>query len=73
MSSVRTKLPHGVSKALDDAAGGLRTFTEGEWATFNGMSENWRASDRGRFIADWLDSLEEVSEALDECRDSADC
>lgn len=61
---VRTRLPQGVVKALNDAEGGLRTFVEGERAAFEEMSERWQDGDRAADVSVWLDSLDELVEAL---------
>lgn len=68
--SVKTSIPSGLSKALDQSEGGLRTFVEVQRAAFYEMSERWQASDRAAVISDWLDRLEEVAEYLAECEDS---
>ncbi|GEP08909.1 hypothetical protein [Methylobacterium gnaphalii] len=69
--SVKTSIPSGLSKVLDQAEGGLRTFVEVQRAAFDEMSERWQESDRAAAISDWLDSLEEVAEFLAECENSA--
>ncbi|MEE7440910.1 hypothetical protein MOR12E_18540 [Methylobacterium oryzae] len=69
--SVRTKLPRELVKALEQVGDNLRSFVEEQRGAFDEMSERWQEGDRAADVSDWLDSLEEVVEALAECEVSA--
>ena len=69
--SVRTKLPRELVKALEQVGDNLRCFVEEQRGAFDEMSERWQEGDRAADVSDWLDSLEEVVEALAECEVSA--
>ena len=68
---VRTRLPKGHVKALDQVEGLIRNFIEAERIAFDEMSERWQEGDRAAEVSDWLDSLEELVDALAQCRASA--
>ncbi|WP_331299070.1 hypothetical protein [Methylobacterium oryzae] len=58
-------------KALEQVGDNLRSFVEEQRGAFDEMSERWQEGDRAADVSDWLDSLEEVVEALAECEVSA--
>ncbi|MCJ2044154.1 hypothetical protein MKK58_06360 [Methylobacterium sp. J-078] len=63
--SVRTKLPKELLKVVEHSQEALRDFVEEERGAFSEMSERWQEGDRAAEVSDWLDSLDEVVDALD--------
>jgi len=69
--SVKTSLPRGLVKALDQAEGGLSSFIAEQRIAYDEMSERWQDGDRAAEVSVWLDSLDEVVDALASCQASA--
>lgn len=68
--SVKTKIPRDILEGLGNYGCELRGFIQMQRDAFDQMSERWQEGDRAADVSDWLDSLEEAMDALDNMRQS---